>query len=201
LIYAVLALALALLVAGFIVDSSAIPLIASVALSAVVTVLILYGWSKRLRASGAFGDEPVSVPQMEEIDDLDFAEVDEAEITGEIPSRRRRKAASTVTIVKPPKAPPPATIALPATKAKPKAKPKATTAASKAKPKSKPTSKSKPKPKPKAASRSGGRVLVIPGASKFHVKGCRFAKGDDLREVSEVVARKRGYIPCAVCKP
>ncbi|MEX2394979.1 MAG: hypothetical protein WD826_10925 [Actinomycetota bacterium] len=222
LIYAVLALALASLVAGFVVRTTAVPLIASVALSAIVTVMILYGWSKRLRASGAFDEEVEVSPEMEE---LLVVEVDEAEITGEVPVRRRRrdkvKAAATMAIDRELSFEPArdeeddldvTTVerrVKPKGKTKPKSKAAARSKSAVSKPKaagSRPkaeASKAKPKAKGKPASSAprGPRVIVIPGAAKYHKKGCRFAKGDDIREVSTSVASKRGYEPCGACKP
>jgi hypothetical protein len=45
------------------------------------------------------------------------------------------------------------------------------------------------------------KVWVIPGRSRYHTRSCRFAKGDELREVTETTARRRGYVPCSVCNP
>ena len=45
------------------------------------------------------------------------------------------------------------------------------------------------------------KVWVIPGRSRYHTQDCRFAKGDDLREVTEATAQRRGYVACNVCKP
>jgi hypothetical protein len=45
------------------------------------------------------------------------------------------------------------------------------------------------------------KVWVIPGRSRYHTQDCRFAKGDELREVTEATAQRRGYVACNVCKP
>jgi hypothetical protein len=220
--YAVLAFALGTLVTGFVVRSSSVPLLVSIGFSAIVIVLLLLGWSRRLRASGAFGVEAES-----DLDDLQIVEVDDVtQIAATVPSgpsagpsagraasaggpattqmpvvliepddaeeaagepgdddasfRRREPAASKKSPAKrtPAAAAKAAARKAPAGRAKAKAKPKAT---------------AKPKPSPK--------VFVIPGRERFHARGCRFAKGDDVREVTEAIARRRGYVPCSVCKP
>jgi hypothetical protein len=56
--YGVLALAFATLVSGFFFRHSSLPLLISIGLSGVVFVLILAGWSRRLRQAGAPGLAP-----------------------------------------------------------------------------------------------------------------------------------------------
>ena len=62
--------------------------------------------------------------------------------------------------------------------------------------------KAKRKPKPSPPKPKGAkRVVVIPGASRYHRPSCRFAKGDKARNVTETTAIARGYVACDTCKP
>jgi outer membrane biosynthesis protein TonB len=237
LIYAFLALAAASLVTGFLVRTSNVPLLVSIGMSGVIAVLILAGWSRRLR-QGAFldGDEA-------DVEELDIVEVDEAELTsvvaGEpvVPSRPRARSRP----ARPQATGPHETIELP--KTEPAAERRKKGAARRREPTSrrrpepaaelaetrtirrpKPTPARRPKPaparrpkpapaqgakptpagRPKAAAakaKRGPRVKVIPGRSRYHAAGCRFAKSDDAVEVTEATARRRGYVACTVCKP
>ena len=258
LIYACLALAAASLVAGFLIRTTSIPLLISIGLSGVIAVLILAGWSKRLRASGAFdgGADAEAALEMVDIEsELEGAEPSEeiepadaavtqvrrrpsrraarrpateppraptragsggrrsrvrADQTTEIPqtptptSRPRRKpvkatpkrpARSKATRKQPQVRAAPATT--PMKKAKPPARSKPKAAAARKKAPSQRASASQAETGPTA--KRAGRVLVLPGRSRFHAAGCRFARGDDVREVSEAAARRRGYEPCNVC--
>ena len=180
LIYALLALAAVALVAGFLVSSTNLPLLGSIAFSAIVSVLILYGNSRRLRREGElFAGDEEPAEEMEEI-----VEVDEFELAEEFgkPSRT----ATTAT-----KAPSTTSRASETTRIVP---PKRAT------PKRKPATKKAPsKRAPSKTTASSSRVKVIPGRSKYHRAGCRFAKGDDVRTVTEVTAKRRGYLACSVC--
>jgi hypothetical protein len=151
--YGVLAAALATLVAGFFVRTSTLPLIASIACSAVVSILILYGVQRRLR-QGVDDEEDADVT------DFEFIEFED----DEVPDMTIDVRGSRTKVKDEP--PPDVTVVAPRTKTKSKHK-----------------------------------VLVIPGRSKYHRDGCRFAKGDDLREVSKSLAQDRGYEPCGTCKP
>jgi FtsZ-interacting cell division protein ZipA len=264
-----LVLAAGSLVAGFLVRTSSVPLLVSIGLSAVIAVLILAGWSKRLRASGAFdgsgseevelevsdveegepalaeGAEPAEVGTSRASRRLDRkaaartrARIDEraAERAGSRPGRPVRSRADQTIEIRPTderrakrapkkkKAPtrkparvkdpiPAAETTAPRPKVAPeRSKPSAAKRAPRAKapaakpaparaakpPKKAPLPKTAPKTSP---AKKSGRVLVIPGRSRFHVRGCRFAKGADLREVTEAVARRRGYEPCNICMP
>ncbi len=209
LIYAVMALALGALVAGFFVDSSNTPLIASIVLSAGVMLLILFGWSRRIRKGLDFEDkeedavafaeiEPHGVSEAE--DDADEEDADD--VFRPVRERVRTKAAAAdQTSVLAPEPRPAARTRKPAAKKSaakrpPAKKPTAKKPAARKPAAKKPAAKRKPA---KSTESSGARVLVIPGRSRYHRAGCRFAKGDDLREVSEATARRRGYEPCNVC--
>jgi hypothetical protein len=176
LIYAVMALALGALVSGFFVSTSNVPLFLSIGLSAAVMLLILFGWSRRIRRGMDLFDERASEEEME---DLDVVEIEPDEFRPpavievphgrEVPDRRK-------------KAPPQRAVKAPV---KAGVKKKAPVKAGVRK---------------KAPARpSSTRVLVIPGRSRFHRPGCRFVKSDEAREVSEATARRRGYEPCSVC--
>ena len=170
LIYALLALAFATLVAGFLVRSTALPLLASLGLSAVVAILILYGWSKKLRESGAFGDEELEVREELALEELTDDPTDTA-VTAVVRSTKRRRSRkvaeeTTEVVVEPPE------------------------------PKARETRPPRTKTKPKTP-----KVAVIPGRSRYHVPTCRFAKGDDVRLVSEQKALDAGYERCSVCSP
>lgn len=86
---------------------------------------------------------------------------------------------------------PPPTIQMPAERAP--ARPRRRASASAPAPRDAATAVERPALTPK--------VWVIPGRSRYHTHGCRFAKGDTLREVTEATAVRRGYVPCSVCKP
>jgi outer membrane biosynthesis protein TonB len=226
-IYAVTAAALAALVAGFFVDTSNVPLFTSIALSAVVMFLILFGWSRRIRSGmDLLGD----VQQTEVVEDLAVVELAEEEFHP--PARRKRPTVTgvstpadvTAVIERPARAktrpkPKPAAKPKPPVKPKPAAKPKPLD-----RPKSKPAAKrAAPKPVPRkraaavkapakrpAARKAPAkkkkkaptkRVVVIPGRERYHRRGCRFAQTDEAREVRESTARDRGYEPCSVCSP
>jgi outer membrane biosynthesis protein TonB len=218
--YAALGLAFAALVSGFFVRDSSIPLIASIALSAAVSVLILFGWTRKMRREG-FGLEmgEAEVGEIEEIALVEFDEVGKLEgeevavekkrgrRLGKVMAGISRRPAPDDTIVEAPivepavrtPRPKPAT-ARPAT-AKPTAR--KPTAAKPASPRPKPLAKQKPSVRPKVSVAAGGRsrrkVFVIPGRERYHSADCRYAHGDDLREVSEDLARRRGYTPCGLC--
>jgi hypothetical protein len=234
LIYAVTALALGALVSGFFVNSSSVPLIASIALSGVVMLLILFGWSRRIRRGIDLfdeDDEGVEMAELAEPDDDEAFKPSEPVTVRETVSvggRQRgpkRGDVTTVVDVDEPDAPeltivePPAGLARDAKPApkkpsakkpaakKPSAKRRAPAARKKA-PAKKPAArkpaarKATAARKPSAArvpSERPGRVLVIPGRSRYHLPGCRFARGDQVREVSETTAQRRGYEACNVC--
>ena len=103
--YGVVAGALASLVAGFFVKTSTLPLVLSIGLSAVATLLILIGWGRRLRleSEGAERDAP-------EVEEIDFIELGAAE--EEPRPRARRSRAPRTTRAPRPRAAEPRTTAL-----------------------------------------------------------------------------------------
>lgn len=95
--YAALALALAALVAGFFIRTTAVPLFASIALSALVLILILRGWARHVRLS-ELGEEAEELEDFEELDlgafaPTDIAVVEPGEESAELPvlTRPRRE--------------------------------------------------------------------------------------------------------------
>ncbi len=190
--YAALGLAFAALVSGFFVRSSSVPLIASIALSAVVSVLILVGWTRKMRREG-LGLEPEEV-EVGEIEDIALVEFDEEGEIEEVKvgKKRGRRLEKVLAGISRQPAPDVTVVEPPAEISRPKAAPRPKAGA-----------RAKPTVRPKAAAGSGSRarkkVFVIPGRERYHSAECRYAKGDDLREVSEDLARKRGYTPCGLC--
>jgi len=210
--YAALGLAFAALVGGFFVRNSSIPLIASIALSAVVSVLILFGWTRKMRREGlGFEMDEAEVGEIEEISLVEF--VEEGKIEGEevVAGTKRgrrlgkvlrgisRRPAADDTIIEAP------VVEAPIVEPKPVRTPRSKAAAKPA-PRPKALAKQNPKPsavRPKAGAAAGSRarrkVFVIPGRERYHGADCRYAQGDDLREVSEDLARRRGYTACGLC--
>jgi hypothetical protein len=214
--YAALGLAFAALVSGFFVRDSSIPLIASIALSAVVSVLILVGWTRKMRREGlGLEMEEAEVGEIEEISVVEFDEEGRVEEVAAEKRRGRRlgkvlagisrRPATDDTIIQPPVAEP--------TLVEPSVRPPRTKGDAKPTPRARPAAKPAPRPKALAgqkssarprsgaasASRARRKVFVIPGRERFHAADCRYAQGDDLREVSEDLARRRGYTPCGLC--
>lgn len=187
--YAALALAAASLVAGFFVRTTAIPLFASIGLSALVLILIMRGWAKRMRQSEAEGGA-----EAEDVDARDIVVVDPeaddeepAAATTRLPrARRSRRADPDDEDLEPaddddePR-PEPAPELKKDRRRRPAERPGSTEAA-------KPTRPA-----------GGGRVVVLPGRSRYHVSSCRFARGKGAEEISEATARRRRYRPCSVC--
>lgn len=201
--YAALGLAFAALVGGFFVRGSSIPLIASIALSAVVSVLILFGWTRKMRREGlGLGMDEAEVGEIEEISLVEFDEEGkiEGEEVGAGKTRGRRmgkvlagisrQPAPDDTIVESPVVQPGFRTPRSRGAAKPATRPKAL-ARQKAPVRSKTGAA--------AGSRARKKVFVIPGRERYHAAECRYAQGDDLREVSEDLARRRGYTPCGLC--
>lgn len=90
--YGALALALGALVAGFFVRTTAVPLFASIGLSALVLILILRGWARRMRQTAEFDQVEVS----EEITDIEAEEilvVEPGDESADLPVLARRAAA------------------------------------------------------------------------------------------------------------
>ena len=174
--YAALALALGSLVSGFFVRTTAVPLFASIGLSALVLILILRGWARRMRQTelGEAGEEGTEIQAeefevLEEITAGDIVVVDPgAERTER--TERRARARSVATEVLEERAP----------RAKP-VRP--------------------PRPQQPRARAAGGtrRVVVLPGRKRYHSPGCRFARGKGAEEISESTARRRHFQPCSVC--
>lgn len=165
--YGVLAAALATLVAGFFVRTSTLPLIASIACSAVVSILILYGVQRRLRQSVDDDEQDADVTDFEFIE---FEDDEAPDMTIDVRGSVRGSVRGPVR-------------------------------GSRAKAKDEPSAADVTVVAPRTKTNSKQKVLVIPGRSKYHRDGCRFAKGDDLREVSKSLAEDRGYEPCGTCKP
>lgn len=164
--YATLALALASLVSGFFIRTTAVPLFASIGLSALVLLLILRGWARRVRQEpSAVSDEAEQLEELEDVDLDDIAIVDAADVSDELPVVPAR-----ATRQRPPREP----------------------ARSRA-PRERPPRGDRP-----AAAR-GGRVVVLPGRTRYHIPGCRFAHGKGAEEITESTARRRRYQPCSVC--
>ncbi|HYZ92626.1 MAG TPA: hypothetical protein VFA34_09575 [Actinomycetota bacterium] len=169
--YAALALALGALISGFFVRSTAVPLFASIGLSALVLILILRGWARRMRQAPELGRDVVELDEIvdldaEELDADEFVVVEPGEESGELPvltgarARRGRPAEAE-------RAPRPRT-----------ARP----------------------PRPKAgAARGSRRVVVLPGRSRYHMPDCRFAQGKGAEEIAESTARRRHFQPCSAC--
>lgn len=44
-------------------------------------------------------------------------------------------------------------------------------------------------------------VVGIASKKKFHRPDCRYAKSESGEEMSRATARKRGFVPCGICKP
>jgi hypothetical protein len=219
--YGIVLAALAALVSGFFVKTSTLPLIASIGLSAVATLLILIGWGRRLRLeSEAEVAGPVPQPEVE-IEDIDFIELGIGDDDTPPPRRGRRarvragQAAAVPTSVEEDELMLPEdaelTFELPEISEEPepartrkgledldrvpsnaKRRPAA------AKPAAKP--KAKPKAKPGASPKSN-RVVIVPGRGRYHRSSCRFARRREAKEVTVATARRRGYEPCSVCDP
>jgi hypothetical protein len=249
--WALVVLAFIALVSGFFVRTSSVPLLVSCVFSAIVLLLILFGWSRRIRGDALF-EEPEPGAELEEVDAEpadDYASV----TTGQLPARTRRsrergRVAATIQLPeidqdeeidvdeeidqdeeidvddvvddRPDEREEFAALdvddedefdidlfAPPEVKERKARAQRPAKAPAKAKPTAKstpPARKPKKAPPRKASTARGGspkRVLVIPGRERYHVRGCRFAKGGDLREVAEATARRRGYVPCSVCTP
>jgi hypothetical protein len=197
--YAALGLAFAALVGGFFIRTSSVPLIASIALSVAVSALILAGWTRRMRREGlgeAFEDEEVLVQDIEvaEVDDktrvVATADVRE-KLKKKVGARPRRDLTEEQVAIAPPKPKrkPAAASRPPAMAARAEARPAARRAG-------RPSTRTSSRP---AASARSRRVFVIPGRERYHAEDCRYATGDDLREVSEDLAKRRGYTACGLC--
>ena len=184
LIYALLAFALGTLVAGFLIRDSSVPLFASIGLSALVLVLILFGTSRRLRRREALEEEQAELAELDivEIDVEPLAEVSVAES-------------------------PPSTIEMPAAAPRAAAEPRGRRRSAEAEPsaaahrQTTTPARRRARSSPAQTAPRSSKVWVIPGRSRYHTRGCRFAKGDQLRAVTEATARRRGYVPCSVCEP
>lgn len=185
--YAALGLALAALVSGFFVRDSTIPLYASILLSAVVSVLIMTGWTRRLRREGAFGEEGGARADETEIVEIDIDELDDDERPARPvrPARtdRAESAERTVRFDKP---------AAPSTMR------------DRIRQELAELRQAEPPPAPvvlreRAPAPGVAKVFVHPGREKYHTRTCRYAKGPEVREVRESVAIDRGYVACGVC--
>jgi hypothetical protein len=216
--------ALAALVTGFFVRTSNLPLIVSIGFSALATLLILFGWGRRLRAETRAGE---ATPEVDFID-LEAEEAQESPVRARLAARREERArraqrelpldmTDEMPVVAAPKP----------KKSKPRPRPpKARTASyvdldadldelaelvavpvkpkrSKQKPpapKPKPGPKPKPAPKPRAPKHIS-EVVVVPGRGRYHRASCRFADRPEATTMSVVAARRRGYEACSVCNP
>jgi hypothetical protein len=162
--YGALALALGALVSGFFIRTTAVPLFASIALSALVLILILRGWARRVRQT-ELGEE---IEEFEELDlegleAPDFAFVEPGEDSAELPAltRSRRERVERVR-----------------------------------EPRPRPARPARKRPGPVAG---GSKVVVLPGRTRYHMPGCRFARGKGAEEIPESTARRRHFQPCSVC--
>ena len=203
--YAALGLAFAALVGGFFVRGSSMPLIASIALSAVVSVLILFGWTRKMRREGfGFEMDEADVGEIEEISLVEFDEGGklEGEEVAAVRKRGRRMGRVLSGISRQP-APDDTIVEAPIVEPVVSRTPRSKAAAKPALPRPKALAKQKAPGRPKAGAAAGSRarkkVFVIPGRERYHAADCRYAQGDDLREVSEDLARRRGYTPCGLC--
>ncbi len=173
----ILAADLVLLISGFVVRTTNAPLVASIVLSFVVTAIIIHGLVKRFREEEGLISDDVEIEEFE----VDEATETRAFTTAEMAPIPRKPT---------PRKPPP--------RKEPAASRKA---AGRKKPAPKPKSKPKAAPRSKPTAPPGSkRVFVVPGASRYHRMGCRFA-GENAIDVSEATAIRRGYDPCGVCKP
>lgn len=171
--YAALALALGALVSGFFIRTTAVPLFASIGLSALVLLLILRGWARRLKETPD-GDE-LEVDDIEEIEVIDAGDivvVDPDAVSVEHPAVVPRAARKT--------------------------KSPETTRRETIKPRSRPRPVHTPRTRTPGGA-SSRRVVVLPGRSRYHIAGCRFAHGKGAEEISEATARRRHFQPCSVC--
>lgn len=84
--YAALALALGALISGFFVRSTAVPLFASIGLSALVLILILRGWARRMRQAPELGRDVVELDEIVDIEADEFVVVEPGEESGELPA-------------------------------------------------------------------------------------------------------------------
>lgn len=229
LIYVFLAFALGTLIAGFLIRDSSIPLFASIGLSALVLVMILFGTSRRLRRDTARDIDETELSELEIVElDEEPAAVEATVVDRPITTPARRKPPSrprprirtdtsitetedepTIVVPEPP----------PARRRARRAEETAPTETVRIEEEEAPQPRRR---KPRAAGRPTAssedtdavvqppaiarppisrKVWVIPGRSRYHTESCRFAKGDQLREVTETTARRRGYVPCNVCRP
>ncbi|MGH2758886.1 MAG: hypothetical protein ACRDKJ_04900 [Actinomycetota bacterium] len=173
--YAALALALASLVSGFFIRTTAVPLFASIGLSALVLILILRGWARKLRQTelgedGEALDEPAiqleDLDVVEEIEATDFVVVD----AGVARTARRRRP-----------------------------RPVATDVLEEQEPRRRPARPQPPLARRPRTTGSARRVVVLPGRKRYHAPGCRFARGKGAEEIAESTARRRHFQPCSVC--
>ena len=48
---------------------------------------------------------------------------------------------------------------------------------------------------------AGDSVVAVPDRKRFHRPDCRYARVKGAEQMSATAARRRGYDPCAICKP
>jgi hypothetical protein len=174
--YAALALALASLVSGFFVRTTAVPLFASIGLSALVLILILRGWARKLRQT-ELGEEDEELEPAIELEEFDVAEeIDATDIVvvdpGAARTERRRRPPSAATDV---------------LEERP------------ARPRPRTTGTRPPRKRQPRTAGAARRVVVLPGRTRYHAPGCRFARGKGAEEIAESTARRRNFQPCSVC--
>jgi hypothetical protein len=174
--YAALALALGSLVSGFFVRTTAVPLFASIGLSALVLILILRGWARRMRQTdlAEASEEGVEIQAeefevLEEITAGDIVVVDPGAERTERTERRARSRSVATEVLE---------------ERAPRAKP------------ARPPRPQQPRARAAAGTR---RVVVLPGRKRYHAPDCRFARGKGAEEISESTARRRHFQPCSVC--
>ena len=231
LIYAFLAFALGTLVAGFLIRDSSVPLLISIVLSGLVLVMILFGTSRRLRRDAEHDEDATELAELEivELDEEPSQPAADEQPTIAVPRRRKPTARPPRTreVVEEPQPvtvedEPTIVVPEPPRTTRRRARPAASRAAETTAPAAtvdidvpepvRPPRRTRASGRPARASDGDAavtipapavatKVWVIPGRSRYHTHSCRFAKGDQLREVTEATARRRGYVPCTVCHP
>ena len=56
-------------------------------------------------------------------------------------------------------------------------------------------------PGPRQERSDAGSVVAVADRKRFHRPDCRYARVKGAEEMSVTAARRRGYDPCAICKP
>lgn len=177
--YAALALALGALISGFFVRSTAVPLFASIGLSALVLILILRGWARRMRQAPELGRDVVELDEIVDLEAEEFVEADADEFVVVEPGEQSLEL--------------PALTGARGRRAKEREAPRE-------RPERVTRSRPERPPRPRGgAGRGSRRVVVLPGRSRYHMPNCRFAQGKGAEEIAESTARRRHFQPCSAC--